>query len=128
MVFLSGNMNERGNVSLELVLGFGLFVGLLMPAILDFSHIIQTHQRLNDYLGVLGRGWSMAQSQQSEITLISIQSALSKDKPFTMKYSCEPSCTQPEAQLTLKLTMHVDSVFVGEMSVKGTFARDLFSQ
>lgn len=121
-------MNERGNVSLELVVGFSLFVSLLMPAILEISQIVQTHQRLNNYLGVLGRGWSMADSQQSEITLRSLQSALSKERQFTMKYSCEPNCTQPEARLTLRITMQVDSVFLSVMSVKGTFARDHYSQ
>jgi len=125
---MNKNTNERGNVSLELVLGFSVFVSLLLPAIVEFSHIIQTHQRLNNYLAVLGRGWSMAEAHQSEITLNSLYSALSENQDFAMKYSCKPTCAEPQAQLTLRLAMRVESLLVGEMSVKGTFARDYFSQ
>lgn len=121
-------MNERGNVALELIVGFSLFVSLLMPAIVEFSNVIQTHQRLHNYLGVLGRGWSMAESQQAETTLKSLHSALSADEPFTMKYSCEPHCSEPDAKLSLKITMRVESLLIRELSVKGEFARDSYSQ
>lgn len=128
MVYLSSLMNERGNISIELALGFSLFVSLLIPAILEYSEITRASRQLENYLSVLGRGWSIAELDDAEVTLRSLRIALSKDRPFDMNYSCSPGCLEPDAKLTFRLTMSLDSILVPKLKAKGTFARDYFSR
>ncbi|MGA0856931.1 MAG: hypothetical protein ACO3P3_02005 [Candidatus Nanopelagicales bacterium] len=121
-------ISERGNVSLELALGFSLFVSLLTPVILEYSVITKTSREIENYLSVLGRGWSLANLEDAEETLLSLKSALSKEKSLQMRYSCDPACYEPDGKLTIRLIMPLDSLFVPKIAAKGTFARDFFSR
>lgn len=128
MEYMNKEISERGNISLELALGFSLFVSLLIPAILEYSVITETSRELENHLSVLGRGWSMANLEDAEVTLVSLKSVLSKERSFQMRYSCNPTCSEPDSKLTIRLTMTLDSVFVPKITTKGTFARDFFSR
>lgn len=121
-------MNERGNVSLELVFGFSILVSLLLPLILEFSSIAQAHRHLQNSLEVLGRAWSLASKDEGETTLNSVKVLIASNQAFSMHYSCSPDCLHPEARLTLRLTMKIDSLVLPKIKIEGTFARDYFSR
>lgn len=128
MEYMNKVISERGNISLELALGFSLFVSLLIPAILEYAVITKTSREIENYLSVLGRGWSMANLEDAEVTLLSLKSALSKEKYFQMRYSCDPACSEANGKLTIRLIMPLDSLFVPKITAKGSFARDFFSR
>lgn len=125
---MSKRMSERGNVSIELVFGFSVFVSLLIPAVVEFSEISKASLRLQNYLAVLGRSWSTSDLGEAETTLLSMQSALSRGDEFAMEYECEPGCTVPEARLTIRLSQRINSLLLPNIKVKGSFARDYYSQ
>ena len=125
---MNNQNNESGNISLELALGFSLFVSLLIPAILEYSVITRTSRELENHLSVLGRGWSMASLEDAELTLTSLKSALSKEREFQMSYSCSSTCSEPDSKIEIRLTMLLDSLLVSKITTKGTFARDYFSR
>lgn len=125
---MSEPMNDRGNITLELAFGLSLFASLLLPLVLEFSNVTEAHRHLHNSLHVLGRAWSMASREDGETTLNSLKASLSSMRAFSMRYSCSPNCLHPEARLTIRLGMNVDSFVLPKLKIEGTFARDYFSR